>query len=1024
MINLFRVTRVVLYLHLGACLCTPKLTSAAPDSLVFERDVLPIFSRHCFTCHGKSSPQAGLELRTAKQALRGGHNGRVVVPGAPDESPLWQKVSSREMPPKAFERKLTDLELATIRQWIEQGARFEGAADLPAVARQQLDRFEHQVQPIFAQHCHACHGEEDPAGDLDLTQLATLLRGSINGPVIVEGFSDKSVLIRKVASRAMPPPDHGDPLTRNELAVISQWVDKGNFADYVEVAPRRSHESTEADEGALDDRQQDLWAFQTPRSAPLPTVRRTDVVRTPIDRWVLAKLEAAGLTFSPDAPPKTLVRRAYFDLIGLPPTPRQVTDFLDDDPAGAYERLIDRLLDSPHYGERWGRHWLDAVGYVDTTGKDFDAKKGALADGMWRYRDYVIKATNADKPWDRFLIEQIAGDELVDWRNAESYTPEMLDLLTATGYLRGVLDATDEDISNLPFDRYEAMFKLMEKVSTSALGLTLACARCHTHKFDPIPQRDYYRFMALFAAAYNPSDWLQPRDRFVYHVSRQEQQAIEKRNTEIDQAIKQLEGELSSIRRPYKERLLEQRLVQVPAERRAAAREAIEALPAKRTAEQKTLVEEFGELLRVTDDQVNAGLAESDRLSIARTEKEIVAHQGGRRPLQKVQSLWDVGAAPTMRLLQRGDVEMPGPQVTPGFLTALTAGGSTDAVPSSRAVGETTGLRLALAEWLTSRTHPLTARVIVNRIWHHHFGRGIVATPGNFGTTGSPPTHPELLDWLAVDFMEHGWSAKRLHRLIMMSTVYRQASSRRQAEESALEPGPAAIATANDRPDRRQIDFPDQGRQTADGRSSPQQVDPGNHLLWRMNLRRLEAEAVRDSVLSVSGQLDTALGGPPVMLEMRPGGLQAVHDSGSASGQQRRSVYVLARRTYPLSLLSMFDYPIIDASCTRRVPSATPLQSLAMINSDFFTTAAVRLADRVQSLAGPRATVEQRIQVAYLVTLARPPTDDEVQAGADHLRRLLDLFAADEHDKAQSVELSFQNLVHMLLCSNEFLYLD
>src|SRR5947209_2394022 len=311
-----------------------------------------------------------------------------------------------------------------------------------------------------------------------------------------------------------------------------------------------------------------------------------------------------SLTFSPDASSLTLMRRAYFDLTGLPPAPAEVRAFAEDTRPGAYERLVDRLLASPHYGERWGRHWLDAVGYVDTAGKDFDPMKVELTEGFWRYRDYVIKATNDDKPWDRFLLEQIAGDELVDWRSAKKYTPETVELLTATGYLRNMLDVTDPDITNLPVERYEAMFKLMEKVSSSTLGLTLACARCHTHKFDPIPQRDYYRFLAVFTPAYNPSNWLQPKNRHLYAVSKAEQEEIERHNAEIDRPVKELQKQLAALHRPYQQRLLEEKLKTLPETIRDDTRAALDTVAEKRDEVQKFLVRKFGAALRVTDDDV------------------------------------------------------------------------------------------------------------------------------------------------------------------------------------------------------------------------------------------------------------------------------------------------------------------------------------------------------------------------------------------------------------------------------------
>ncbi|NQV24557.1 MAG: DUF1553 domain-containing protein, partial [Rhodopirellula sp.] len=906
--------------------------AAAP---VFEKDVLPIFTKNCFNCHGKSSPQLGLDLRSARLVRRGSQNGPVVVPGSLDESLLWKKVSSGEMPPKQFKLDLTKDELAVIKRWIESGAKSAMGMELPQDVQQQLALFDEEIRPLFEQRCVECHGAEEPEADLDLRTLPTLLRGSHSGPVVYEGFSDKSVLIRRLTSHEMPPPDAGEPLTPAEIHTITSWIDKGRFADFVDVEPRRTPTGglRESEEITAEDRQ--FWSFQKPVAADPPAVKTGERVRTPIDQFLLARLESEGLTFSPDAPKLTLLRRAYFDLTGLPPTRAQAQEFLNDERADAYGHLIDRLLASPSYGERWGRHWLDAVGYVDTAGKDFNPTGVTLSDGYWRYRDYVINATNKDTPWDRFLVEQIAGDELVDWRNADSYSPEMLELLTATGFLRNVLDATDEDISNLPFDRYEALFKLMERVSTSTMGMTLACARCHSHKFDPIPQTDYYRFLSLFTSAYNPSDWLQPKHRHLYTVSRSEKARIDRWQAELKTA----KNKQKSIRDGYRQQLFEQKLETVADEQRASVKAAFETEEEKRTKEQKALVAKFEKQLAVADPEIDNALNDVDRTTLDELQANIRTTEGhlAGHKVEKIQALWDVGEPPTIRLLQRGDVDFAGPIVEPGFLSALSPAGSSPTVFSPNAIGETAGLRLAFAEWLTSPDHPLTARVIVNRIWQHHFGRRIVATPDNFGATGAAPTHPQLLDWLAVRFMRDGWSAKKLHKLIMTSTAYRQMSKR---------------TADNDAPGAVDLDS----------------IDPDNTLLSRMTLRRLEAESLRDAIIATSGQLDDKRGGPPVMLKPLPDGQQTIPN------QQRRSVYLLARRSNPATFMRVFDYPVIDVNCTRRSTSATPLQSLTMINSEFLTASAEHFAKRIQTEAGPQAALPRKIEIAYRLALSRAPS--------------------------------------------------
>ncbi|MBL8240439.1 MAG: PSD1 domain-containing protein [Bryobacterales bacterium] len=873
-------------------LALPLALAAAPR---YEKDVLPIFTKYCFTCHGQSSPKLGLDLRTAASALRGSHNGPVVVPSKLEESLLWRKVSTRQMPPAVYNQKMPDADIEVVKQWIEAGAPFD--APVKAAA---------PIPPVILARCTGCHGEKSAAAGLRLHTVADVLKGSASGPVVVEGFSDRSVLVRRVSNHNMPPKGAGAPLTEAEVNAIREWIDRGEFGEIITFNPAdRPFSPLEAPPITAEQKQ--FWSFQKPVAPAIPNVKAKARVRTPIDALVLSKLESKGLTFSPDAPNEKLVRRAYLDLTGLPPTPAEIDAFRQHN---NYERLIDQLLASPRYGERWARQWLDAAGYVDTTGKDFDPKKAEYAVGMWRYRDYVIKAFNNDKPWNRFLTEQLAGDELIDWREAKHRTPEMNELLTATGYLRTILDITEEDISNLPVERYEALFKLVEKVSSSTVGLTVNCARCHSHKFDPISQKDYYRFLALFTTAYNPTDWIQPQNHHLYLLPTAEHEAIEAR---------MLNDQLKTIPEPIRDDL--KAALKTPAD--------------KRTEVQKYLFKKF-------DEPFRAEYAKDPEFP----------------KLGKIQALWDVGTPPKIRLLQRGSADAPGPRVTPGFFEVLTPPDRRDAIRPSATQGKTSGTRLAFAEWLTSPENPLAARVIVNRIWQGHFGTGIVATPDNFGSTGTLPTNQPLLDHLAVDFMQNGWSAKRLHKQIMLSTAYRQSSL--QNEQAS-------------------------------------KVDPDNKLLWRMNLRRLDAEALRDSVIAAAGKLDTTPGGPPIQLEMRPDGLQIVSTKEPENAKWRRSIYLTHRRTYPMSFLGVFDYPIIDTNCARRVPSATPLQSLTMLNDEFIFQAAEALAKRA----------ENNVDAAYLLTLSRKPTAAEQQLAAGFLEKM-----------------PFHSFAQVLLSSNEFLYID
>lgn len=965
---------------IGIAWCVSAVAGQSPS---FEQDVLPIFSAHCFSCHGGTS-MAGLDLRTASSVLRGSHQGPVVMKGSPETSLLYQQVSIRAMPPEAFNLALTDAQIETIRKWIEVGAPHE-ETELD-YSQEQTERFEKEALPLFTARCFSCHGIEKPMGGLDLRTLASALKGSENGPVILEGAADQSVLIRKVANRSMPPPGTGEPLNEQEIQILRNWIDSSKFGLARATTQRETFTAAEAPEITEKDRQ--FWAFRKPVAARLPQVKNRKRVRTPIDAFVLAKLESNGLTFSRDAPKLTLMRRAYFDLIGLPPTLEEINAFLSDARPGAYERLIDRLLDSPHYGERWARHWLDVAGYTDVTGFDNDLPTLSVFEGIWRYRDYVVKSFNDDKPYDRFLTEQFAGDELVDWRSAKKYTPEILESLIATGYLRSVFDRTDPDIVNLLKERYDVLLDLVEKVSTGLLGLTVGCARCHSHKFDPIAQRDYYRFLAIFTPAYNPSNWKQPKNRYLASVSEPDREAIESHNAEIDRPQNKLKEELANLRRPYQERLLEEKLLDLPEVIRAETKAALQTSEEERDEVQRFLVEKFKDTLQVKLEEVDKALSEEDKAAAEEIHRQIETLESYRRSFEKIQALYDVGPRPTIRLLQRGDVELPGPKVKAGFLTVLSAHNKSDVERPPDTRGETSGYRLALAHWLTSPDHPLTARVIVNRVWQHYFGKGIVETPDNFGKMGTPPTHPELLDWLAVDFIKQDWTFKRLHKLIMTSTVYRQSS-----------------------------------RQT-DQASAPKAIDPENRLLWRMNLARLEAEAIRDAVLAASGKLDRTLSGPPILLEHRPDGLQTIsREDPTPNGKWRRSLYILARRNYPLNFLETFDSPVMQVNCNRRSNSVTPLQSLTLMNDDFMVEHAGRLADRVSELAEGKGA-DKKIDLSYLLTLSRKPSVTEARIAKIHLQKQekFYLFANASPEKASRAALV--SLAQMLFATNEFLYVD
>ncbi len=960
----------------SAIVAVAAAASAWAQAPRFEKDILPIFTANCFSCHGGTAT-VGLDLRTASSALRGSHQGKVIEKGASAKSLLFQKVSSKAMPPPAFNLKLTDKEIETVRQWIDAGAPSDEAEANAARWKEQSARFEKEALPVFNAKCFSCHASEKAQAGLDLRTLDSIVKGSANGPVLEEGAADKSILIRRIASGTMPPKGAGTPLTPDELATLRRWVDGTRFGARESAAERTAFSKAEAPE--ITDEARKQWAFQAPRKLATPAVKNRARVRNPIDAFVLARLEPKGLTLSNDASNLTLLRRAYLDLTGLPPSPQAADEFLSDTKPGAYERLIDRLLESKQFGEKWGRHWLDTAGYSDAAGFDNCFPVVELYEGMWRYRDYVINAFNADKPYDRFVTEQLAGDELHDWRNAKSYTPEIRDALIATGYLRSVYDRTDADIVNLVGERYDVLFHLMEKVSTNLMGLTVGCARCHSHKFDPIPQRDYYRLQAVFLPAFNPMNWKQPKNRFLTDVAKPEEEAIKAHNAEVDRSIAELEKQAAGIKAPVEAKLAETKLALLPEAIRPDAKSAVDTPADKRTDVQKYLAGKFEKQIRVAPEEVEKALKDDDRAELKKIGERIKSYRGYRKSAERIQALWDVGPPPVARLLQRGAVESPGPRVQPGVLTVLSRDGGDLAKPV-QAAGETTGMRLAFSQWLTSREHPLTARVFVNRVWQHLFGRGIAASPDNFGKLGTPPTHPELLDWLAVDFVENGWKPKRLIRQIMLSSAYRQSSRSNAAGEKA---------------------------------------DPLNNLFWRMNLKRLEAEQLRDSVLAASGGLDTAMGGPPVMLKARADGSQELIESdASPSGKRRRSLYIMSRRNYPMQFLQVFDFPVMQVNCNRRSASATPLQSLAMLNDEFVLEQSAAMAQRVRAAGG------DPVVAAYKIAFSRTPDTDEAQLAKDHLRKQEETYRFANAKPGDAADQALRSLCQMLLSSNEFLYAD
>ncbi len=678
------------------------------------------------------------------------------------------------------------------------------------------------------------------------------------------------------------------------------------------------------------------WFFQPLRPVVPPAIPDSDRVRTPVDAFVLAKLREKGLSFNPEADRRTLILRASFDLIGLPPTQAQVDAFLADRSDRAYENLIERLLASPEYGERWGRHWLDVAGYADSEG---DGANDTARPHAWRYRDYVIKSFNADKPLDRFVVEQLAGDELVPlpWNNLK---PEQIELLTATGFLRMAPDSTTS--GGAP-EAQQLVADTLKIVSSSLLGLTVGCAQCHDHRYDPIPQADYYRLRAVFEPAFDPDHLRRPAQRRVSLYT----PAQRSKASAIGAEAAKMSAEYATTQAKFVKAAFDKELKKFPADQCTQLRTAFETPEAKRTAEQKKLVANNPKL------NVNPGVlyqydtAAADKLKAM--DAKIRAKRSQIPPEDFLAVLSEVpGQVPLTKIFNRGDYRDRRNAVQPGDLTiAAPDGGRLEIAPKDPKL-PTSGRRLALARHWTSGRHPLVGRVLANRIWLHHFGRGIVDTPGDFGMLGQLPTHPELLDWLAEELVRRGWSMKEMHRLLMTSTVYRQSSHRDPAKDA---------------------------------------VDAGNALYGRYPVVRLDGESFRDRILDTAGRLSNAQYGPPVPIVE-----DAVGQVGTPIDKPRRSIYLTERRSKPVSFLTAFDSPSGELNCDRRIATTAAPQALMLMNSDFVLGEAAHFAQRLlrevpKTNGRAQAELEdRRIGLAWQLAYLRPVDADELAAARVFLK--------------------------------------
>lgn len=1014
---------------------------------------------------------------------------------------------------------------------------------LLTVAADPVPRLESDIAPLFKRHCVKCHGPVTAEARLNLSTPVGVIRGGENGAVVAPHDLDGSALWKRIVADEMPPKE---PLSAEEKELIQTWIESG--------APGLPTAAELAATGGGH------WAFQRLSPQPTPEIKDRSIARTAIDQFLQANLEQDGLTLGTPADRHAQIRRLSFDLTGLPPTVSEIQAFLDDQSPDAVERLVDRYLASPRYGERLGKVWLDAAGYADSNGYFNADTDRPLA---YRYRDYVIRALNTDKPFDQFVREQLAGDELAGWMPELSVTPEVIDLLVATHYLRNGQDGSGESDGNpdeVRADRYYALEGTMQIVSTSLLGLTIQCAKCHEHKFEPIPHREYYEFQAVFAGVFHHEQWIKPNDRYVLAPLPGEQAAWEQQVAEADLEMKHKQSELAAWHKSRRvrgsiiwhdtfeslpETLSDRWTTTAPGDDAPGGDPAVSlnssTAPGARIANgQLQLLEsggagnrwvitrqafdwspnEVGAAIQVTFDLVDRrvdpngkpaervgyyiaahdfqdngatsggnvlidgnpgagsvveldypgsdakalgsigttpyaagrnygvrvthqpegkfllehlvdGVPEAKTLTLTaeqlpdggfgfefccgrsfivdnvtveafdqpQTKEALAEFEKQTQPLRDAADhaakkhstlknnppgkiAWAVDLSPhppAVQWLNRGDYGSPKEPVNAGPFSALADEDNPWNSPSSGESPRTTNRRLAWARWIThpdSRPAALLARVQANRLWQHHFGFGIVATADNFGLSGSPPTHPALLDWLSGEFVRSGWSLKSLHRRIANSQAYLQTSH------------------AND---------------------SVRKFDPDGRRYTRFSVRRLDAEAIRDEFLQLSGRLDDRMFGPYVRSDRTGNGEVVIAEDSPEFG--RRSIYLYQRRTQVVSFLQVFDSPTIVFNSVRRTPTTIPLQSLNLLNSEFITHRAAEFTDR--SLAGELQDAD-RIRLACRQIWGREPNDREFVAAEQFLAAQ----AAERGGTAEALRQAWIDLNQMLLVASAALYIE
>ncbi|HTD65716.1 MAG TPA: PSD1 and planctomycete cytochrome C domain-containing protein [Candidatus Limnocylindria bacterium] len=844
--------------------------------------------------------------------------------------------------------------------------------------------FSREVRPLLEQHCLKCHGPEKQKGGLRLdTKEGAFTPADSGEKAIVPGHANESRLIKLVSSKDDDErmPTKGEPLSVAQIDLLKRWIEAG--AKWPEITA--STGVVARSEMIVTDEDRKHWSFLPLRSPSKPAVENASAVRTPGDRFILAALEEKKLRLSPNASAQKIVRRIYFDLIGLPPTPAQVESFVKvsavNSPS-AVESLVDELLAGPHYGERWARHWLDVVRYADSNGSEGDADRPTA----YHYRDFVIRAFNEDMPFDTFARWQLAGDEL---------EPDNPRAIAATGFIVAgthaalPLNLMEEERTR---ERFNELDDMIATTGSAMLGLTLACARCHDHKYDPVPRRDYYRIQSAFNGGDRAEVPLAPIEEVRHY-----REAEAKWKTEFDAAKKRLDDWEKEARKRHETaaRHIKIGALKISDEEKALLKNNRE------TKEAKELARKFSKELKVEDKELRPFFSDEERAEWDSREKAFKGAEARKpNPLPAAYGFADYGAKPRETfLLARGDFRAKSEPVELGFLTALTKGKTpTDYWTAARADSrraDSTQQRRAMAEWMTDTEHgagTLVARVIVNRVWQHHFGQGLVRTVNDFGARCDPPTHPELLEWLTSEFVKSGWKLKPLHRLIMTSSVYLQDTTFDAAKAK---------------------------------------VDPDNRLLWRRRPQRIESEILRDSMLAVSGTLNSQMFGPAFKAPVAPEAIQARNmkdpypkDLKDTPATRRRSVYVFHKRVVQQPLMQAFDGPDAQASCGRRENTTVAPQALALLNDKFVRARALDFAQRVEKEAGTEPKAQVRL--AWRWALGREPLTDELDSATTFLNAQLQQRSTRDPDKPKNdaQNLALADLCQAIFAMNEFIYVD